>query len=196
MNYNLVLPNFYEKAPIMLPAGKKKNLKIVTGPDFSLKIPRDFSGRSQDDPKGNWGYGEYFKAVTFSKDLAPQTICLFFYWQRTQNKLPEERVKTLIKDLCQSRLFSGDHQLDLIESWPVTIQQFSGFLLKYNFSHLDPQATGKLCFYVINNIRLHKIFVLGAVIETNGNRTFEREVITWIEDEIISSFRFRALQSK
>ena len=180
----------------MFPAGKKKNLRIVKGPGFSLKIPRDFIGRSQDDPKGNWGYGEFFKAVTFSKDLAPQTICLFFYWQRTKNKLSEERVRTLIKDLCQSRLFSGDHALDPIESWPITIQQFSGFLLKYNFSHLDPQTTGKLGFYVINNIRQHKVFILGAVIETNGNRTIEREVITWIEDEIISSFRFRALRSK
>jgi hypothetical protein len=178
----------------MFQAYKKTKKRIVKGPGFSLKIPGDFVGRSEDDPKGEWGYGEFFKTITFSKDLAPQTICFFFYWQRTKNKLLEKQVKTLIKGLCRSRLFSGDHKLYLIESWPITLQQSSGFLLKYNFSHFDPQATGKLCFYVSNNTRQHKIFVLGAVIETTGRRIYEREVITWIEDEIISSFRFRKLR--
>jgi hypothetical protein len=178
----------------MVQTDKKTKKRIVKGPGFSLKIPTDFVGRSEDDPRGQWGYGEFLRTITFSKDLAPQTIFLFFYWQRTKNKLSEKQVKTLIKDLCQSRLFSSDHELDLIESWPITFQQFSGFLLKYNFSHFEPQARGKLCFYVSNNTRQHKIFVLGAVIEGTGKGRAEREVVTWIEDEIISSFRFEKLR--
>lgn len=178
----------------MFQTDKKMKKRIVKGPGFSLKIPKDFVGRSEDDPKGQWGYGEFFKTTTFSEDLDPKTISVFFYWQRTKNKLSEKQVKTLIKDLCQSRLFSGDHELECIESWPITFQQFSAFLLRCTFSHFEPQTTGKLCFYVINNTRQHKIFVLGAVIEAIGKRIFEREVMTWIEDEIVSSFRFRKLR--
>lgn len=173
-------------------ANKKVRKKTtVNGPGYSFKIPEDFAGRAEDDPEGLWGYREYFQVNTFARDYDPQTNMFFLFWKQSKGALVEQQARDWIKDICRERVFSGKHSLELVEIFPIRFKRFPAFILKYKFSHCEPDAAGTASVFVINNTRMKKVFVLGALVEAVGSRMIENEALAWIEDQIISSFCFK-----
>jgi hypothetical protein len=170
---------------------KKVKKKTVEGPGFSLKIPKDFASHSENDPKGQWGYGEFFQTNTLEENLNPQTNLFFYYWENTNSKLSEKQAQELIETVCSQRVFSSEHSLELIEMFPITFKRFPAFILKYRFSHYDPEASGNANFFLINNTQQDKTYVLGTLIQAIGSRMIENEAMAWIEDQVIPSFRFK-----
>ena len=171
--------------------GKKLKKKTVNGPGFYFKIPKDFVSRTEDDPDGQWGYGEYFQTNTFGEDYDPQTNMFFYFWESARGELSEKEARKLIAVVCKEKVFSGEHSLELIETFPITFKRFPAFILKYKFSHYEPDAEGTESIFVISNTRLGKVFVLGALVEAIGSRMIEDQTLAWIEDEIVSTFCFR-----
>jgi hypothetical protein len=156
-----------------------------------LKIPESFASNTEDDPEGQWGYGEFFQTNTFDGDYDPQTNVFFFYWETSKGKLSEKQAGELVEAVCKEKVFNGEHSLEFDEIFPIVFKRFPAFILKYRFSHYDPKAAGKISFFVINNTRLEKVFVLGTVIEAVGSKMIENETMAWIEDHVINSFRFK-----
>jgi hypothetical protein len=170
---------------------KKVKKKTVNGSGFSLKVPKDFASRIEDDPQGQWGYGEFFQTNTFGEDYPPQNNVFFFYWKNSKDILSEKQVLELIETVCKEKVFSGEHLLEFDEMFPVAFKRFPAFILKYRFSHYEPKASGKASLFAINNTRQEKIFILGTVVESIGNRMIENETMAWIEDHVINSFHFK-----
>lgn len=170
---------------------KKLKKKIVDGPGFSFKIPENFPSSTENDLKGQWGYGEFFHTNTFDRDYDPQTNVFFFYWKTSKGKLSEKQARELIEAVCKERVFSGEHTLELTELYSITFKRFPTFVFKYRFSHYDPKAAGKTNFFVINNTRQEKVFVLGTLVEAIGSTMIENETMAWIEDQVVTSFRFK-----
>lgn len=169
---------------------KRVKKKIINGPGFSLKVPESFVTRREDDPQEEWGYGEFFHTNTFDPDSDPQTNVFFFYWEKSKGELTEKKADEFIKTVCKEKVFSGEHLIERDEIFPVRFKRFPTFILKYRFSHHDPEVEGKASFFVINNIRLEKVFVLGTVVEAVGSKMIENETMAWIEDQVINTFRF------
>jgi len=172
---------------------KRVKKKTVEGPGFYLKIPKDFSTHRENDPQGQWGYGEFFQTNALEENLDPQTNMFFFYWENTPGKRSEKQAQVLIETVCSERVFSGEHSLELVEMFPITFKRFPAFILKYRFSHYDPEASGKASFFFINNTQQDKIYVLGTMIQAIGSRMMESEAMAWIEDQVIPSFRFKKM---
>jgi hypothetical protein len=170
---------------------KKVKKKTVDGPGFSLKIPTSFSSRSENDPQGQWGYGEFFQTNTFDGRYEPQTNMFFFYWKVTNGELSGKQANELIEAVCKEKVFSGEHSMAPYEISPIIFKRYPAFILKYRFSHHDPKAAGKANFFVINNTRQEKIFILGTLVESVGSNMIENETMAWIEDYVINSFRFK-----
>lgn len=170
---------------------KRVKKKTIIGPGFSLRVPESFVSQREDDPQEEWGYGEFLHTNTSDPDSDPQTNVFFFYWEKSKGELSEKKAGEFIKTICKEKVFNGEHSIERDEIFSVTFKRFPSFILKYRFSHHDPEAAGKASFFVINNTRLEKVFVLGTVIETVGSKMIENETMAWIEDQVINSFRFR-----
>lgn len=170
---------------------KKVKKKTVDGPGFSFKIPKTFSGHSENDSQGKWGYGEFFQTNTFDGRYEPQTNIFFFYWEIINRELSEKHAGELIEAVCKKKVFSGEYSMEPLEISPIIFKRYPAFILKYLFSHQDPKAAGKARFFVINNTHLEKIFILGTLVEAVGSNMIENETMAWIEDQVINSFSFR-----
>lgn len=170
---------------------KKIRQKIIRGPGFSFKVPKDLPDRSEKDPRGQWGYREFFQTNIVSGDLDPQTNVLFYFWKNETTRPSEKKVCQLTREVCQNQVFSGQHTLEQDEIFPITFKKKPGFILKYRFSHHDPEAEGKANFFVLHNPQHEKVIVLGLVMQCIGNRRLETESMAWMEDQMISTFRFK-----
>ncbi|NIM17010.1 MAG: hypothetical protein GTO45_34005 [Candidatus Aminicenantes bacterium] len=170
---------------------KKVKKKTIGGPGFSLKMPINFSSRSEDDPQGQWGYGEFFQTNTFDGRYKPQTNMFFFYWKIKKGELSGKQASELIEAVCKEKVFTGEHSMEPYEIFPIIFKRYPAFILKYRFSHHDPEAAGKASLFVINNTRQGKVFVLGTLVEAIGSNMIENETMAWIEDHVINSFRFK-----
>ena len=170
---------------------KRIKKKTVDGPGFCLKIPGNFVDRTENDPGGQWGYGEFFHTNTFHGEYQPQTNVFFYYWKTLKGKLSEKQAGELIETVCKERLFSGEHTMELIEVFPVVFKRFPAFVFKYRFSHSNPEAAGKTSFFVIDNTRQGRVFILGTLVQSIGSNMIENETMAWIEDQVINSFRFK-----
>ncbi len=170
---------------------KKVKKKTVDGAGFSLKIPTNFSSRTENDPRGQWGYGEFFQTNTFGEDYPPQNNVFFFYWKNTTDKLSEKQARELIETVCKEKVFSGEYSMEPYEIFPIIFKRYPAFILKYRFSHYEPKASGKANMFVINNTRQGKVFVLGTLVEAVGSNMIENETMAWIEDQVINSIRFK-----
>lgn len=171
--------------------GKRVKKKSVEGPGFSLKIPKDFAGNRENDPHGQWGYGEFFQTNTPGGGFDTQTNMFFFYWENSKRKLSEKEAGELIEAVCKERVFSAEHSLEPDEIFPITFKRYPAFILKYRFSHHDPEASGNASFFLVHNRRQDKIYVLGTLIEAIGSKMIENEAMAWIEDQVIPTFRFK-----
>lgn len=174
----------------------KIKTKIIHGPGFSLKVPTEFNGRDEADPNKQWGYGEFFQIKSLGEDCEPQTNVFFYYWENGKTAISEKQSSQLIETVCKQRVFSGEHILEQYEIFPVHFKRNAGFISKYRFSHQDPEAAGKANFYVLCNPVWKKVVVLGSIIQSIGWERTENENMTWIEDQIISSFRFKRNSAK
>jgi hypothetical protein len=169
----------------------KKASETFNASDFSLRIPKDFVGRSEINPDGKGGYAEFFKSSGKSEDSGSGAVCFFCYWKKLDDRLDEHIAKSLVDEVCRLRVFSADHILEITESWPITFKRLPAFLMKGSFVHVDPKAEGQISFYVINNVRPKQVCLLGALVEHTGTRWRDAETLNRIEDGIISSVRFR-----
>jgi hypothetical protein len=64
-------------------------------------------------------------------------------------------------------------------------------IFKCRFRYPDLETGGPIHFFVINNIDQQKIYLLGLLAEQGGVKKKEGEVIKFLEDNVLISFKFK-----
>ncbi|MCU0285344.1 MAG: hypothetical protein MUF15_02990 [Acidobacteria bacterium] len=169
----------------------KLNRKTIQGPGFSLKVPINFNTRCEIDPHGQWGYSEFFQVDNPDQHGNLPINAFFYYWENNKTSLSEKQTPGIIEILCKEKVFTGDHSLEKKEIFPVHFKRNTGFICKYRFCHHDPEAEGKVNFYMLHNPLQKKVVVLGLIIQSTGSQQDENENMAWFEDQIISTFNFK-----
>ncbi len=165
--------------------------QIHSTEEFSLRIPEGFTSRREEDPDGQWGYGEFFQHYIRQMDGAECTNCFFYYWKKDKSQPSEKQYEDLVRRICKEKLFTARHSLKLIGKNGITFKRLPGLLLKFRYSHQDPEASGPANFFLFYHKKKKKVFILGAIIHQQGNPIAERDCLARVEDEFIKSFRFK-----
>ncbi len=166
-----------------------KRFEMVKGDGFLFHIPSIYSKRMEQ--REEWGYGEYFNPQAFRDDWEQFGVeGFFFYWTREKVDFSIESVINLCRAVADEKVFQPGYDLRVEEKIEPGITKFPTIVVKCSFQDPDRTTRGRINFYAMNNMDQRKIYVLGILVEAGGVKEREDEIISLLEDHVLSSFKF------
>lgn len=171
-------------------AEKKPGWETVERKEFLFSIPGDYSKKNEKDK--NWEYGEYYNPQALVDEWEQYGVEGFiFYWKGENNEFTIEKIESLCRDLAGNFIFQPGYTLQIEETLETRFRQYPAMIFKCRFQYPDLETGGPIHFHGINNIDQQKIYLLGLVAEQGGIKQKEEEVIKFLENNVLSTFRFK-----
>jgi hypothetical protein len=173
--------------------GKNENELIwetVEREGFLFSIPGDYSKKNQEYK--TWEYGEYINPQALEDDWEQFGAEGFiFYWTCENYEFTMEVTESMCRALAEEFIFQPGYNLQIEESVESKFLQYPAVIFKCRFRYPDLETGGPIYFFVINNIDQQKIYLLVLIVEQGGVKQKEEEVIKFLKDNVLSSFRFK-----
>jgi radical SAM superfamily enzyme YgiQ (UPF0313 family) len=174
------------------PGKSEKELiwETVNREGFLFRIPGNYSKKNEEDK--TWEYGEYYNPQALADDWEQFGVEGFiFYWTCENYEFIMEIIESMCRALAEEFIFQPGYNLQIEESVESKFQQYPAVVFKCRFRYPDLETGGPIHFFVINNIDQQKIYLLVLIAEQGGVKKKEEEVIKFLEDNVLSSFRFK-----
>ncbi len=171
--------------------GEKESIwETIEREGFLFSIPGNYSKKNEEDK--TWEYGEYYNPQALGDDWEQFGVEGFiFYWTCENYEFTMEIIESLCRALAEEFIFQPGYNLQIEESVESRFRQYPAVIFKCRFLYPDLETGGPIHFFVINNIDQHKIYLLGLLAEQGGVKKKEEEVIKFLEDNVLSSFKFK-----
>jgi hypothetical protein len=157
---------------------------------FFFSIPGNYSKKNEEDK--TWEYGEYYNPQALGDDWEQFGVGGFiFYWTCENYEFTMEIIESLCRGLAEEFIFQQGYNLRIEESFDSRFLQYQAVIFKCRFQYPDLETGGPIHFFVINNTDQQKIYLLGLLAEQGGVKKKEGEIIKFLEDNVLSSFKFK-----
>jgi radical SAM superfamily enzyme YgiQ (UPF0313 family) len=171
--------------------GEKESIwETIEREGFLFSIPGNYSEKNEEDK--TWEYGEYYNPQALGDDWEQFGVEGFiFYWTREDYEFTMEVTESMCRALAEEFIFQPGYNLQIEETFESGFRQYPAVVFKCRFRYPDLETGGPIHFFVINNIDQQKIYLLGLLAEQGGVKKKEEEVIKFLEDNVLSSFKFK-----
>ncbi len=157
---------------------------------FLFRIPGNYSKKNEEDK--TWGYGEYYNPQALADGWEQFGVEGFiFYWTCKKYEFTREIMESMCRALAEEFIFQPGCSLRIEENVESRFGQYPVVIFKCRFQYPDLESGGAIHFFVINNLDQQKIYLLGLLAEQGGEKKKEEEVIRFLEDNVLSSFKFK-----
>ena len=102
-----------------------------------------------------------------------------------------EVTESLCRGLADGFVFQPGYHLQIEESVESRFRQYPAVVFTCRFRYPDLETGGPIHFFVVKNIDQQKIYLLVLIAEQGGVKEKEEAIIKFLEDNVLSSFRFK-----
>jgi hypothetical protein len=171
--------------------GEKESIwETVEKEGFLFSIPGNYSKKNEKDK--TWEYGEYYNPQALVDEWEQFGVEGFiFYWTNENDEFTVENIESLCRELAENFIFQPGYNLEVEETFETRFRQYPAMIFKCRFQYPALETSGPIHFFVINNIDQQKIYLLVLIAEQGGVKQKEEEVIKFLEDNVLRSFRFK-----
>ena len=114
----------------------------------------------------------------------------FYFWTKNRVDFKLKALRKQCRKIVAKFLFEPDFRLRMKESTEAIFSGFPAMRIKFRFEFKSLEASGPLNFFIADNIAQQKTYFLGVLAEQGGDYSKEKQVIQFLEDKVIMSFKF------